>query len=232
MTLEILSKHHALYLLKNTVSSSLNKKDNTRYLHPSVIEILYGNYLLIKNIFNHVKQLLDIDYFGLTLISPTNELMTLSTHPNIEFNLIHSKLWVFDKTFSNENTTKNNNLFWWDDDLSYTNQQEKIKRIKLANNRFSLGLSLRYKINNYCLFYNFASLNEQSNLKSIYLTNSAKLTMIGNYMYHRLVETATDYESDHAYLLPNLGIAKPTIYKTKTNRLITLIPVANEFSEF
>lgn len=148
-------------------------------LHPEAIEILFENRRLIKNIFSNLRGLYGITHMGMSCIDPSQELVAFSTTPNIEYNLIHQNLWAKDHCFIPDLSHKNS-LLWWD------YQNEQIEKIKLKNNRFTLGMTIFRPVNDFIFIYSFATDERGEDLHQFYNDNVFALIDMGDYFYKSL----------------------------------------------
>ncbi len=159
-------------------------------LHPEVIEILFENRRYIKNVFLNLQGLYGITHMGMACIDPSHELIAFSTTPNIECNLINQNLWINDHCFIPDVAHKNL-LLWWD------YQNEKIEKIKLNNNHFTLGMTIRRPISNFILVYSFATKEKGEGLQQFYSENLYSLIDMGDYFYKSLRGLYSSYALKH-----------------------------------
>ncbi|ASQ46854.1 hypothetical protein clem_11585 [Legionella clemsonensis] len=171
------------------------KKHNIK-LHPKVIEILFENRRYIKNVFSNLKGLHGITHMGMACIDPSHELVAFSTTPNIEYNLFHQNLWLDDHCFNSKLEDKNS-LLWWD------YQNEKIEKVKLKNNHFTVGMTIYRPIGNFGFMYSFATDEKVEGLRKFYRDNLFGLIDMGDYFYKSLRELYSSYSPKH--LPPNLN---------------------------
>lgn len=178
-----------MYEVKQPVEQldGLNSKVS---LHPEAIEILFENRRLIKKIFSNLQGLYGITHMGMACVDPSHELIAFSTTPNIEYNLIHQNLWVNDHCFTPDHTQKNA-LLWWD------YQNEKIEKIKLKNNRFTLGMTIFRPVNDFFFIYSFATNEKTKDLRQFYNDNLFGLMDMGDYFYKSLRELYSCYATKH-----------------------------------
>lgn len=195
-------------------SSTETSIQNNIYLHEKIVEIMYSNYFTMKNIISDYQRYLNIDHFSLTVINMSNQIITFSTHPNIDFNLIHLKLWSFDKILSKKNTD-NDIIYNWKNDNSYTKEHNKLKFIRLVNNNFCSGITLKRYIKGMQLSYGFASTCNR-NLYNEYKKSPSSFINLGDNIYQRLQEKVVNYS------LPNL-LSNYHLYKTNNNSFLKLL---------
>lgn len=177
-----------MYELKQADCSPI--KENLIKLHPEVIEILFENRRLIKNVFSNLKGLHGITHMGMACIDPSNELVAFSTTPNIEHNLFNQHLWLEDNCF-NLNIENKNSLAWW----NY--QNEKIEKYKLLNNRFTMGMTIYRPIGDFSFMYSFATNECVKGLHQYYVDNLFGLIDMGDYFYKSLRELYSRYSLKH-----------------------------------
>lgn len=183
-----------MYELKQADCSPI--KENQIKLHPEVIEILFENRRLIKNVFSNLKGLHGITHMGMACIDPSHELIAFSTTPNIEHNLFNQHLWLEDHCF-NLDTENKNSLAWWD------YQDEKIEKYKLLNNRFTMGMTIYRPIGEFGFMYSFATNECVKGLRQYYIDNLFGLIDMGDYFYKSLRELYSRYSLK--YVPPELN---------------------------
>src|SRR5580692_6569691 len=88
------------------------EKESSITLHSEVTDILFKHRRHVKNIFLQIKGHYEIAYCGINIINPSNELVSFSSMPHIEYNLIKERLWKYDPWFFSK-TLHKNTLFWW-----------------------------------------------------------------------------------------------------------------------
>ena len=163
--------------------------------HPDILNILYENRCHVKKKFSEVIGFYEINHISITIINPSNEMVTFSTTPSIEYNLITQELWQHDFTISS-NSHKNNELIWWDTDNMHPHFN-KINNIKEQKNNFTLGMALARKIDGFCIIYSFATKNKDSDLKSYYISNINGLYDIGDHCYKSIRNIYSSYCCRH-----------------------------------
>ncbi|MFO3122370.1 hypothetical protein SCQ99_14760 [Legionella pneumophila serogroup 1] len=177
-----------MYELKQVECSP--HKEHPIKLHPEVIEILFENSRHIKNVFSKLKGLHGITHMGMVCIDPSRELTAFSTTPSIEYNLFNQDLWLEDHCYHPGIETKNS-LIWWD----YAN--EKIERVKLRNNGFTIGMTIYRPIGDFVFLYSFATNERVSGLREYYSENLFSLIDIGDFFYKSLRELYSRYSLKH-----------------------------------
>lgn len=143
------------------------EKEDAVSLHPTITDTLYEHRRYVKNVFLQIKGHYEIAYFGINIISPANELISFSSMPHIEYNLIREGLWKYDPCFCSKKMSKNT-LMWWDKISQDNLFLEQIKEIKLTSNHFKLGMTLSREINGFNILYSYATNSNKKNLKEYY----------------------------------------------------------------
>lgn len=88
-------------------------------------------------------------------------------------------------------TTLKNTLLWWD------YQSEKIEKIKLGNNHFTLGMTIFRPVGNFCLVYSFATKEKHKGLRQFYNENLFGLIDMGDYFYKSTRDLYSTYTLSH-----------------------------------
>lgn len=179
-----------------------SQKEEVRVsLYPSIIDILFEHRRYVKNIFLQIKGHYEVAYFGINIINPSNELVSFSSMPHIEYNLIRQGLWKYDHCFSSIKLHKNI-LLWWDDRNEEHLFSEQIKEIKLTSNRFKLGMTLSREIDGFHFLYSYATCSNMKNLKRYYNAQIFGLIDLGDYFCNSVLNIYSEYCGN--YSLPRL----------------------------
>lgn len=168
---------------------SHHEEQHLNKLHPEITNILFENHRFIKNVFNNINGLYELSYMGITFIDPSNQLITFSTTPSLEFNLINQNLWLNDPCFAPHH--HKNTILWWSCD------NKKIEKIKFLNNNFVIGFSISRVLEGFCLIYSFASRASDVNLKNYYQNHKYKIIDIGDYFYKSVKNIYAMYNNIH-----------------------------------
>lgn len=177
-------------------------KETPVFLHSDISDILFEYRRYIKNVFLQIKGHYEITYFGINIISPSNELVSFSSMPHIEYNLIQQGLWKYDSHFSSKLLSKNR-LYWWDDINIKNPFATDIKQIKLISNHFSAGMTLSREINNFNLLYSYATNSKKNDLKEYYDSQIFGLIDIGDYFFRAILKLYSEYCGNNS--LPQLN---------------------------
>ncbi|MFC3909314.1 hypothetical protein ACFORL_09550 [Legionella dresdenensis] len=171
-------------------------------LHPHITDILFEHRRYVKNVFLQIKGHYDIAYFSINIINPSNELVSFSSMPHIEYNLIQQGLWKHDRCFSRKGLSKNTLLCW--DNINADNLfVDQIKEIKLTANHFSFGMSLLREIDGFSFLYSFATESNKTDLKKHYDAQIYNLIDIGDYFCTSVLNLYAEYCNGHS--LPQLN---------------------------
>ncbi len=114
-------------------------------------------------------------------------MVVFSSTPNIEYNLIQQNLWKEDVCFLSSGHISNT-LCWWD-----TGNHESIEKIKLKNNKFSVGMTIARHVDDFCLLYSYAARSKQNDLREYYTANIFGLIDIGDYFYKAMRDIYSSY---------------------------------------
>ena len=181
--------------------SSKQKKECSVTLHPDIVTILFEHRRFVKNIFLQIKGHHEIAYFGVNILNPENELISFSSMPHIEYNLIQQKLWKYDRCFSSRSLDKNT-LYWWDPINAEALLADQIKEVKLTSNNFNAGVTLCRDIGGFRFLYSYATKTRQKDLQEYYTSQRVSLINIGDYFCKSLLDIYSEYCGNHT--LPKL----------------------------
>jgi hypothetical protein len=170
-------------------------------LNKNIVNILFENKHSIKKIFNEIVGLYDIAHFAITIINDSNEIVSFSTKPDIEYNLINKNLWNDDCIFSSR-INQVDSLLSWDKNL-YNETFDERKKIKLYNNKFTYGMTIKRAIDDFCFLYSFATKNKRPDMSDYYLFHTSGLIDIGDFFYRSVRDIYKQYCED--YEPPKIG---------------------------
>ena len=154
-------------ILELKLLEPLSQQKNNMTLHPEIIEILFENRRYIKNVFSDLNGLYDIEY-----------------------NLIAQNFWLYDHCFYPDPVEKNT-LLWWGD------EHEKIAKIKLENNRFTLGMSIVRPVHDFCFISSFATKETYQDFRRYYSEHLFHLIDIGDYFYKSIRSLYATYNRNY-----------------------------------
>lgn len=180
---------------------SNQEKEGSISLYPGITDVLFEHRRYVKNIFLQIKGHYEIAYFGINIINPSNELVSFSSMPHIEYNLIRQGLWKHDPYFSSKKLS-NNILHWWGDVSSESSFSDQINEIKLTSNHFKLGMSLSREIHGFHFIYSFATRSNKKHLKEYYHAQLFGLIDLGDYFCQAILKVYAEYCGN--YSLPQL----------------------------
>ncbi|KTC65684.1 putative FlgJ-like protein (plasmid) [Legionella adelaidensis] len=177
---------------KRQMLEKINTLSVKPILHSKLLEILFENRRLVKNIFFEIQGLFDIDYIGLKIINSNKEIIAFSTIPSIEFNLIHQNLWENDVCFIPPNEVRNE-IIWWEFENEYSYELREKKQIKLLNNKLTSGFTICRDLNNFCLLFSYATKSKNKLLKEYYTANIYKIMDLGDYFLNSIIPMYNSY---------------------------------------
>lgn len=196
------------------------EKEYSITLHPEVTDLLFKHRRHVKNTFLQIKGHYEIAYFGINIINPSNELVSFSSMPHIEYNLIKERLWKYDPWFFSK-TLHKNTLFWWDNISPDNLFVEQIKQIKLTSNHFNAGMTLCREINGFCFLYSYATSSTKKDLQEYYASQIFRLIDIGDYFCNSVLDIYSEYCGNHS--LPKLNQLNSKATELSTGSILKLI---------
>lgn len=153
-------------------------------LHPHAKDFLFQHYRTLTKIFSNVLGLLEIDYLSISLITPKHELLFLSSKPSIEANLIEHNLWQLDPCYQ-EIFYNQDKIQWWEE--LYCDQ--RLRYFKQTVNKFTMGLSIPAKFNEFHVVYSFGLKSSNEIIKKRIQNNIDKLNSIGKFCLQSILDT-------------------------------------------
>lgn len=180
-------------------------------LHDSIMTILFKHKREIAKGLRDIKGIHNIDHVAIIIINPNREISIFSLAPSVEYNLIVNDLWKLDNTF-NPNSLENHSLTWWEN-AYHPSSINKLRQIKEDAHKFTFGLNLVQKIEEFTLIFSFATRSNIKNLKEYYLNLKDELFRIGAYGYKHIRDIYMQYSEP--FIAPmlnsdnNLNVRKP-----------------------
>lgn len=174
-------------------------------LHPGARDFLFKHYRTLRRVFGDVLGLLEIDYLAMTLITPQNELLFLSSQPAIECNLIENNLWQTDPCYSEAFFEKNTFQFW--EDIYHKVVNKQLLHYRQTVYEFNQGLSLPDTFSHYRVVYTFALKTTDINARHEIESNIDKLMNMGRYCLQNILQIVTlPNRHPHSFTKPELKL--------------------------
>jgi len=98
-------------------------------LHPSYLDVLFARKSQAMRVFRDILGIHDIHHFSMTGFDPSGQMLSLSSTPAIEFNVVNSGLWRHDQAYCLDWLMDSKHACWTDlyaserfDELYYLKQ--------------------------------------------------------------------------------------------------------------
>lgn len=147
--------------------------------HPQFLDALFAFKNKVTTIFRDVLGLHEIDHISITRINQSQQLLTFSSTPAMEFNLFNSNLWHYDKTYNPNWFEQCTQAFW--QTLYHKTRYDELYYLKQIKHSFPLGLSLAAKIDGEFIIYSLASHKACTRTREIFATRQEDFYKIGQY---------------------------------------------------
>lgn len=174
--------------------SNFIPKHEFSILHANGALASFENWAELKKIYSDVLQLHHCSHISINVFNPDNELLILSTNPNIGRHLSESGTLIYDGTVSPTHY-KNMDFFWWDQ----TYEKEFVHHIK-SNKEWRYGIAggivLVNRINNYYVNYSFGFKSLDYDIKADIENNKANFLNMGDYCFNHVKHIAERYLED------------------------------------
>lgn len=155
-------------------------------LHPQAAAFLFQHFQVTRRIFNDVLGHLEIDYMGIALLNPKNELLFLSSKPSFEQNLIENNIWAFDGSYSTDFFIQGKAHLW--EDLYHDEWREMLHLHKQKIPGFSMGIAVPSIFEEYRVVYSFALKSTNTAIKKEVLNQIETLTCMGRYCLQNIMK--------------------------------------------
>ena len=156
-------------------------------LHPAAKDFLFKHYRSMKRIFGDVLGLLEVDYLSITLITPQNELLFLSSQPSIECNLIEHGLWQYDPCLNKAFLCGTSHQYW--NNVYLQPVHKKLLHYKQEIFEFGFGLAIPHLFREFRVIYTFGFKATDASTKQKIENNIAKLRNMGQYCLQNILNT-------------------------------------------
>lgn len=156
--------------------------ENSRKLivpHPHLLEILFSFKGTVATVFRDVLGIHEIHHIAVTRINSSNELITLSSTPAMEFNLFNCPLWRYDQTYNPAWFNLCTQSYW--QTLYTPTRYDELYYIKQIKHAFPIGLSLAGKLGEDHFIYSLASHKSCLHTRELFATQKDEFYKIGQY---------------------------------------------------
>lgn len=164
------------------VTMDLTQRDIV--LHPELLNTLFAHKSKTRTVFSDVLGLHEINHIAITYINPSNELITLSSTPSLEFNLFNSQLWRFDYSYAPVWFKQCRHATW--QSLYAPERYDELYYLKQIKPRYPLGTSLATMRNNRPVIYSLASASDSEFTREIFAHQTNELIQLGHYCMTQL----------------------------------------------
>lgn len=153
-------------------------------IHPRFFETLFADKRFVSGVFNDVLGLYQINHIAITRIDSSQQLLTFSSKPALEFNLFNSKLWWFDKTYDPQWFRLCTHANW--QSLYQAKHYDELYHTKQIRHHLSNTLSLVSCQKDSYYIYSIASIDTSELTKNLFINNPHDFYQIGHYCVNTL----------------------------------------------
>ena len=170
-------------------------------LSPQWLNRLFAHKSKTRAIFRDVLALHEVNHIAIAYITAESTLLTLSSTPSLEYNMLSSGLWRFDNTYHPNWFKQNGHAYW--QSLYSTERYDELYYIKQIKPHYPLGLSMAGPLGNGHVVYSIASSTDSDYTRDIFNTQRDELFQLGQYCSTHLL--ALLLEGDEAHSPHTLG---------------------------
>lgn len=163
-------------------------------LHPEWLHHLFAYKSKTRAVFNDVLGLYEISHMAITTINSNHQLLTLSSTPSLEYNLLSSTLWQWDNTY---------HPLWYEQcqpaswqSLYTPLRYDELYYVKQTKPRYPLGLSIAEKISQGTVIYSIASATHSEYTQALFKTQWKELLQLGQYCMTHLQPLLLNTETE------------------------------------
>ncbi|MDF1683179.1 MAG: hypothetical protein P1U36_00835 [Legionellaceae bacterium] len=153
-------------------------------LNPHAHKLIFKHARVAHQIFSDVIGLHDIDHLALTTISPQNELTILSYRPAIEFDLITTDLWHYDRSYHPDFFKTRQCKLWTD--LYDQDKYAELMQVKQHSKHMRAGISTTLSYNNCILLLSFGTKSKHPEAGQRLLEAHPELIKMGRYCFQNI----------------------------------------------
>ena len=165
-------------------------------LHPQWLDRLFAHKSKTHAIFRDVLALHEVNHIAIAYISTNNTLLTLSSTPSLEYNMLSSALWRFDNTY-NPDWFKQYGYASWQS-LYSAERYDELYYTKQIKPHYPLGLSIAAALGQGHVIYSVASTSDSEYTREIFNTKHDELLQLGQYCTTHLLSLLVDDEAAHS----------------------------------
>ena len=162
--------------------------------HANFLETLFAYQGKVSQVFKDVLGLCEINHIAVSHINSNQKLLAFSSTPSLEFNLFHSNLWRFDKTYQTS---------WYGlcalspwQSLYTPKHFDALYYLKQIKHQYPLGLSFAVKLSNSHLVYSIASHKDCLPTRERFTNHQEDFYKIGTYCSNSLLPLFEECHSD------------------------------------
>ena len=153
-------------------------------LNPLASTLIFQYKREAYRVFSDVIGLHDIDHIALTTISPQYELTFLSYTPSIEYELITTDLWAYDRSHHPDFFKKRQCKLWTD--LYHEDKYSELMHVKQHTKHLRAGLSTTIQYKHCTLLLSFATKSKHPEAGQRLLEAHPELIQMGRYCFQNI----------------------------------------------
>jgi hypothetical protein len=165
--------------------------------HPQLLEALFIYKPKVSTVFRDVLGIYEINHIAITQISSTDQILTFSSTPAMEFNLFNSNLWLYDKSYNPNWFSQCSQAEW--QSLYTEKRYDELYYLKQVKHHYPMGYTMAAKLENNFFIYSFASHRSCDQTREVFTHRYDELYKIGQYCSKMLSPLFQNY-----YDLPSL----------------------------
>ena len=157
----------------------MEKSCNDLVLHPHLLEALFAYKSKVSSVFRDILGIHEIHHIAITKINASNQLLTFSSTPALEFNLFNGPLWRYDYSYDPKWFRLLTHDCW--QNLYHKPRYDELYYLKQIKHALPLGLSLAAQLDNQYVVYSVASRSSSANTRELFTNLYQDLYKIGQY---------------------------------------------------
>lgn len=147
--------------------------------HPQFLEFLFVFKREVSLVFKDILGLYNIHHFAVTRINKSNEIISLSSTPAMEYNLFSSTLWHYDKSYKPHWVNRYTQAYWHE--LYNSKRYDELYYLKQIKHNLPIGISLATQMNEDRFIYSLASHDSSLHTLELFSTQQDEFNKIGHY---------------------------------------------------
>lgn len=182
-------------------------------LHKDAMLMSYENMAKIRQVYDEVIGIHDIDHVSINIVDPSDEMLIVSYNPAISHTIIKDGSYIYNGSISPD-FYKKKHIYTWDEAYD-PKVKNKIKFNMQIKHGINLGCVLIRQIHGFYILYSFATKKDGQNLLGNIKENTSLYYSIGDHCLDLIKDLYAIYSNNHYLYTKSIKTTKPTEHHLK-----------------